>query len=116
MLKIFPHLKDIKIEDAWGGMLAIAMRRLPFFRKLGQTIYCASGYSGHRNRTGVLAGKPICQAIDGDTKGFDLFAKLPSIPLPGGRYSRYPLLFFQCHGTNCAIILAFRTKLLFHII
>ena len=61
------------------------MRRLPFFRKLGQTIYSALGYSGRRIDTAVRAGEPICQAIDGDTRGFGLFAKLPSIPFPGGR-------------------------------
>ena len=85
MLKIFPHLKDREREFAWGGTLAITMRRLPLFRKLGQTIYSALDYSGRRIGTAVLAGEPICQAIDGDTRGFDLFAKLPSIPFPGGR-------------------------------
>ncbi len=92
MLEIFPHLKNIKIEYAWGGTLAITMRRMPYFRKLGQTIYSASGYSGHGVGMAGLAGKLISRAIEGDTQGFDVFAKLPSLPFPGGRYWRYPLL------------------------
>ena len=92
MLEIFPHLKNIKIEYVWGGTLAITMRRMPFFQKLGQTIYTASGYSGHGVGMAGLAGKLISQAIEGDSRGFDVFAKLPSLPFPGGQYCRYPLL------------------------
>ena len=31
MTEIFPHLKDIRIDYAWGGTLAITMKRLPYF-------------------------------------------------------------------------------------
>ena len=92
MSEIFPYLKSIKIEYFWGGTLAITMRRMPYFTKLGHTIYSASGYSGHGVGMAILAGKLISQAIEGDSRGFDVFAKLPSLPFPGGQYCRYPLL------------------------
>jgi gamma-glutamylputrescine oxidase len=92
MLEIFPHLKDVRIDYAWGGTLAITMRRLPFFKKLGPSVYSASGYSGHGVGMAILAGKLISQAIHGDSKGFDTFAKLPTMPFPGGPRMRFPLL------------------------
>ena len=92
MVEIFPHLKDIRIDYAWGGTLAITMRRMPYFKKLGPTAYSASGYSGHGVGMAILAGKLISQAINGDKKGFDTFANLPSSPFPGGQMMRFPLL------------------------
>ncbi len=92
MLEIFPHLNDVRIDYAWGGTLAITMRRLPFFKKLGPSVYSASGYSGHGVGMAILAGKLISQAIHGDSKGFDTFAKLPTMPFPGGPRMRFPLL------------------------
>ena len=92
MVKIFPHLKDVRIDYAWGGTLGITMRRLPCFTKLGPTAYSASGYSGHGVGMAILAGKLISQAINGDNKGFDTFANLPSVPFPGGQMMRFPLL------------------------
>ena len=92
MLEIFPQLKNISVEYAWGGTLAITMRRMPYFQKLSQTIYSASGYSGHGVGMAGLAGKLICQAIEGDSVGFNVFAKLPSTPFPGGKFCRHPIL------------------------
>ena len=47
MTHIFPQLKDIKLDYAWGGTLAITMTRLPYFTRSDQNILSASGYSGH---------------------------------------------------------------------
>ena len=46
LLKIYPQLENVKIEHAWGGALGITPTRLPFVRKIGKSIYSASGYSG----------------------------------------------------------------------
>ncbi len=92
MVEIFPHLKNIRIDYAWGGTLAITMRRLPYFKKLAPRVYSASGYSGHGVGMAILAGKLISQAINGDNKGFDTFANIPSLPFPGGPIIRFPLL------------------------
>ncbi|KZY34348.1 oxidoreductase, partial [Roseovarius sp. HI0049] len=34
MTEIFPHLKDIPIDYAWGGTLAITMKRLPYLARV----------------------------------------------------------------------------------
>jgi gamma-glutamylputrescine oxidase len=47
MLEIFPHLADVPLDYAWGGTLAITMKRMPYLARLGPGILSASGYSGH---------------------------------------------------------------------
>lgn len=92
MTHIFPQLKDIKLDYAWGGTLAITMTRLPYFTRSDQNILSASGYSGHGVGMATLAGKLMAEAIEGRSRDFDCFQNIPSLPFPGGRFARTPLL------------------------
>ncbi|MEM9241891.1 MAG: FAD-binding oxidoreductase, partial [Pseudomonadota bacterium] len=47
MTEIFPHLRDVRIDYAWGGTLAITMKRLPYLKRIAPNMLSASGYSGH---------------------------------------------------------------------
>ena len=92
MTSIFPHLRDIRIDYAWGGTLAITMNRLPYLARLTPTILTASGYSGHGVGTATHAGQLMARAVQGDGDGFDTLAALPSPSFPGGPAARSPLL------------------------
>lgn len=92
MTEIFPHLKDVRIDYAWGGTLAITMKRMPYLRRLSDRIISASGYSGHGVGTATHAGQLIAQAIAGQAEGFDTMARVPATPFPGGTSLRTPLL------------------------
>jgi len=92
MCAVFPHLVDVPIEYAWGGTLAITMRRMPYVARVGQSVLSASGYSGHGVGTATHAGKLMALAIQGETDGFDTLARVPSLPFPGGPALRSPLL------------------------
>ena len=92
MLEIFPHLSDVKIEYAWGGTLAITVRRMPYLSRLEHNILSASGYSGHGVGTATHAGKMMALAISGDASGFDTMSKVPTMRFPGGDRLRTPLL------------------------
>jgi len=92
MCEIYPHLKDIKIDYAWGGTLAITMKRLPYLARVAPNILSASGYSGHGVGTATHAGQLMAQAIQGETQGFDTMARMPNTPFPGGPAFRNPLL------------------------
>ena len=92
MLQIFPSLKDVKIDYAWGGTLAITMRRLPYLARLAPNILSASGYSGHGVGNATHAGYLMAKAIEGDDAGFNTMAALPTQPFPGGAALRNPLL------------------------
>jgi len=88
--KTFPQLKDVKIDYAWSGNFALTYSRIPHFGRLNKTIYFAHGYSGHGVTCTHLAGRLIAEALDGDAKRFDHFAKLPFYALRGGQVFRVP--------------------------
>ena len=91
MSQIYPQLKDIPIDYAWGGTLAVTLNRLPHFGTLdqGQVIY-AQGYSGQGVALATLAGKLIAEVISGEADRFDAIAKLPTPSFPGGTLLRWP--------------------------
>lgn len=92
LLQVFPQLNGIHFEYAWGGTLAITRSRLPFVSKLNNTIYTASGYSGHGVALAVESGKAIAAAISGDTASFDVLKDLPCARFPGSGVARQALL------------------------
>ena len=92
MCEIYPHLKDVKIDYAWGGTLAITMKRLPYLARIAPNILSASGYSGHGVGSATQAGQLMAAAIRGETEGFDTMAAIPTTPFPGGAALRSPLL------------------------
>ncbi|MCC5983281.1 MAG: FAD-binding oxidoreductase [Rhodobacteraceae bacterium] len=92
MLEVFPHLKDARIDYAWGGTLAITRTRLPYFARPGQNVLSASGYSGHGVALATLAGRVMAEAVAGQSERFDLMARLKLPAFPGGAALRNPLL------------------------
>ena len=88
--KIFPQLKGVGIDHAWGGMVGVTLNRLPHFGRIGNSFF-AHGWSGHGALLTTLAGKLIAEAMQGSAGGFDLFAALPHRPFPGGPLLRHPL-------------------------
>ena len=91
MVETFPQLRDIRIDYAWGGTLAITMERLPYFARIGP-ILNASGFSGHGVAMATLAGEILAQTIRGQAERFDLLSRLPVPAFPGGSRFRTPLL------------------------
>ena len=90
MLRVFPQLSAVPIDYAWGGTLAITMNRLPHFGRLAPNVYFAQGYSGHGVSMATLAGQLMAEAIAGTAERFDVFARLPPPPFPGGTLLRWP--------------------------
>ncbi|EAQ23252.1 NAD(P)/FAD-dependent oxidoreductase [Roseovarius sp. 217] len=92
MLGIFPHLHDVRLDYAWGGTLAITMRRMPYLVRLAPNILSASGYSGHGVGTATHAGRLMAEAVRGQAAGFECMARVPAPAFPGGTALRNPLL------------------------
>jgi gamma-glutamylputrescine oxidase len=90
MLRLFPQLRDVKIDYAWGGTLSVTVNRLPHVGRLDPNVYFAQGYSGHGIPTANFAGKVTAEAIAGVAGRFDAFASLPTYTFPGGAMLRYP--------------------------
>jgi len=92
MLKIFPQLKDVKIDYGWGGTLSVTVNRLPHLGRLQPNVFFGQGYSGHGISTANFAGKVIAEAIAGVAGRFDVLANLPVHTFPGGTRLRYPAM------------------------
>jgi len=90
MLKLFPQLKDVGIDYAWGGTLSVTVNRLPHLGRLEPNVFFGQGYSGHGISTATFAGKVIAEAIAGVAGRFDVLANLPIHTFPGGTLLRYP--------------------------
>jgi len=90
MLRMFPQLRDVRIDYAWGGTLSVTVNRLPHFGRLAPNLYFAQGYSGHGVSTANFAGLVIAEAIAGQAERFDAFACLKISTFPGGTLLRYP--------------------------
>jgi len=89
--KIYPFLKGVKIDYAWGGKLAITMNRLPFFTTLKkERVISAQGYSGQGVALASYSGKIVSEKILGSGETFDIMAKIPRKSFPGGRFLRNP--------------------------
>ena len=89
---VFPHLRDVKIDYAWGGTLGITMKRFPYLARVAPNVLSASGYSGHGVGTATHAGLLMAQAIEGQDDGFDTMGCIPTSAFPGGGALRTPLL------------------------
>jgi gamma-glutamylputrescine oxidase len=97
MLRVFPQLGDTRIDYAWGGTLAITLKRLPQFGRLGPNLFFGHGYSGQGINMATLGGKLLAEAVaseaegtGGDPERFDLMASIKSSRFPGGTLLRYP--------------------------
>jgi gamma-glutamylputrescine oxidase len=88
--RVYPQLKNVKIDYAWSGNFALSFTRVPQMGRIGANTYFAHGYSGHGVTGSHTFGRILSEAIDGDMSRFDVFAKLPWYPFPGGRVFRVP--------------------------
>jgi gamma-glutamylputrescine oxidase len=93
MLKIFPYLKDVKIDLAWGGPMACSPNLFPQLGALPQhpNVFFVQGYSGF----GVTPSHIICKVLaEGMSEGsarYDLISSVRRIQVLGKDQFR-PLL------------------------
>ena len=92
MRKVYPQLKDVRVDYAWGGNVAITVNRLPHFGRAAKNIYFAHGFSGHGILLTGLAGKLMAEAVQGTAERFDVFTRIPHMSFPGGALMRKPAL------------------------
>ncbi len=56
--RLFPSLRDVRIEDAWGGPIDITADHLPMFGSMaGRPVHFGHGYSGNGVAPSVLGGR-----------------------------------------------------------
>lgn len=88
MLSVFPALRDVKLEYAWGGTLDFAFDTMPHAGRLGG-LYYALGYAGHGVGMATYLGTRMGAVICGE-KDENPFGGLPFPGAPLGLYNGRP--------------------------
>jgi glycine/D-amino acid oxidase-like deaminating enzyme len=88
MRNIFPQLRDVKVEYAWGGTLDFTFDMMPH---AGQTdgIYYSVGYAGHGVAMATYLGTKVAEAVCGRADA-NPFRDIPFPDAPFGLYRRMP--------------------------
>ena len=86
MLKVYPQLKDVRIDFQWGGKIGIVPNRIPVVGRIDGNIYYCQGYSGHGVNSTHVMGEVVADAVGGTMEKFDLFAGMKHLRIPGSRW------------------------------
>ena len=65
MLKVYPELRDAKVEYAWGGLMSYARHQMPQIGRLPDGAWHALGFGGHGVGPTTPAGEMLADAIAG---------------------------------------------------
>ncbi|MGO3859939.1 MAG: NAD(P)/FAD-dependent oxidoreductase [Neisseriaceae bacterium] len=78
MLAIFPYLKDVKIDLAWGGPMACSANLFPQIGSLpGQpNVFYVQGYSGFGVTPSHIICKILAEGIHGGSDHYDLISRV----------------------------------------
>jgi len=74
IIRLFPEIKELKLDYAWNGFIASTIKKIPLLSVLNSNVYFAQGFSGHGLALTGLAGKLISEAIAGNSGRFRLLA------------------------------------------
>lgn len=86
MLKVYPQLKDIRIDFEWGGKIGIVLNRIPAVGRINGNVYYCQGYSGHGVCATHVMGEVMADAVTGTMERYDLFAGMNHFRLPGSQW------------------------------
>jgi glycine/D-amino acid oxidase-like deaminating enzyme len=86
MQKIYPQLKDVRIEYEWGGKIGIVLNRIPTVGRINNNVYYCQGYSGHGVCASHVMGEVMADAITGTMERFDLFSDINHFRIPGTQW------------------------------
>ena len=86
MLKVYPQLKDVRIDFEWGGKIGIVLNRIPAVGRINSNVYYCQGYSSHGVAATHIMGEVMAEAIAGTMEKFDLFADMNHFRIPGSQW------------------------------
>jgi glycine/D-amino acid oxidase-like deaminating enzyme len=86
MLRVYPQLKDVRIDYEWGGKIGIVLNRVLAVGRIHGNVYYCQGYSGHGVNASHIMGEIMADAIGGTLEKFDLFADIRHFRIPGSQW------------------------------
>ena len=89
LLRVYPQLRDTKIEHAWGGTLDFCFDTMPHCGQIDGLHY-ALGYAGHGVAMATYFGAEMAKRISGSSSDEIPFASIPFPGAPLGLYNGQP--------------------------
>ncbi len=65
LLKVYPELRDARVDYAWGGLMSYARHQMPQIGRLPDGCWHALGFGGHGVGPTTAAGELLAEAIAG---------------------------------------------------
>jgi gamma-glutamylputrescine oxidase len=66
LLKVYPQLRDVRIDHAWGGLMSYARHKMPQIGQSPDGVWYAVGFGGHGMAPTTLSGELLAAAIAGE--------------------------------------------------
>ena len=88
--RVFPQLKGVELDFAWGGHIDLTLKRTPDIGRRGD-LYWLQGYSGHGVLPTLAGARAVSDAILGQPDELALYQGLINGSFPGGKYLAAPL-------------------------
>ena len=63
MVRVYPQLKDVKIEYAWSGLMSYATHEMPQIGQIQPGLWYAQAFGGHGLAPCCVAGETLASAI-----------------------------------------------------
>jgi gamma-glutamylputrescine oxidase len=83
LLKVYPHLHDVRIDYAWGGLMSYARHKMPQIGRSTDGVWYAIGFGGHGMAPTTVSGELLAAAIAGERPVPDAFARFGLTPAFG---------------------------------
>jgi glycine/D-amino acid oxidase-like deaminating enzyme len=89
MIRVYPQLRDVKIDYVWGGTLDFAFDMMTHVGEM-DGVYYSLGYAGHGVAMASHLGKTVAEAMLAGTIKDHPFAKFDFPGAPFGLYNGFP--------------------------
>jgi gamma-glutamylputrescine oxidase len=83
MLKVYPQLRGVRIDYAWGGLMSYARHKMPQIGQSADGVWYAAGFGGHGMAPTTVSGELLAAAIAGERPVPDAFATFGLTPAYG---------------------------------
>ncbi|CAN7425876.1 NAD(P)/FAD-dependent oxidoreductase [Paraburkholderia sp. SIMBA_054] len=74
LLKVYPQLRDVRVDHAWGGLMSYARHKMPQIGQSADGVWYAVGFGGHGMAPTTVSGELLAAAIAGERPVPDAFA------------------------------------------
>ncbi len=86
LVRVYPQLRDVPVEFAWGGLMSYARHKMPQIGRDLDGIWHAVGFGGHGMAPTTVAGEVLADTIAGAAPvpaGFSHFGLAPAYGMAG---------------------------------